>query len=274
MNTDEKLLERFIHKHTVKVVTLLEKYNHSELADFLSRISPHQAGILTAKMDRYSTTMVFNKLDAKVAAAIIEQMSLPAAALLVKQLEEVHRRSILELLAPSLSAQISTLNQYPENSVASLAESDVFTLFDDLTVEQALAKLRINKLPVYPHIYVLNREQELAGLVTIEDLLKANVNERIQSVMLKNPLSIQVEMRVEHLLEGNLWDDAYLALPVVSNRNQFIGVIAKSKLSNLVQRTGARERQLNTAGKALGELYRIGFSSLLHSTASLPSSSK
>ncbi len=266
MNTEQKLLDEFITNHTIRVLTFLEIYNSSELAEFISKIPVHLSSLLMSKMERTKTKRILESLDADAAKKIVEHLPVTTAANLLRQLDEKSRKSIFQHLSPGLSRQLKSLIKYPAHSVAAYAKSDVFTILEDFSVEQCYEKLKDTPLEVFSNLIILDREQTLVGSLLVNDLIKSDKRRIIKTIMNPDPLKIQAELSLEFLKEGSLWNDTHLALPVVNKNDHFLGMVTRSMLDEVESKKKSLERQVTTAGKALGELYRIGFTSLLHST--------
>lgn len=270
MNTEQKLLENLINQHPGNVLSQLDAYTYDEIASFLTIIPASLSGLLISKMEKYRAIRILELLDIQTSSQIIEELPLINSSILLRQGDPKFIENIMALVTRSISSQLRAMIQYPKNWVGAVSDPEVFTLFDDLTVEQSLTKIKNNKLPIYLHLFIINREQTLVGYIVMDDVIKSKPNQKINAIMHKDFVKIRADISIDFLIEGNLWDEQYLALPVVDANDHFLGVITKSILSNIQRKDKSFDRQASAAGKALGELYRIGLSSLLHSATQIP----
>lgn len=114
-------------------------------------------------------------------------------------------------------------------------KADVCYLFDDYTIRQALEKMEFHH---YSRIPVLNNEGDYVGDITEGDLLWyiKNKNLNIKSCELIKITEIPQTRKLEKIdINASLKDLVNIIMkqnyvPVVDDRNKFIGIITRQKV--------------------------------------------
>lgn len=176
------------------------------------RLSPEVGRQLLKEMDEQLATMVIDRLD-------------PAcSALLLRGLEGEHSERLLGRLAPPVAAELRRVLAYPPDCAGALMDSRIFYFHPDMSVNEALAKLRGQRQRGFRLVFIVDTERRLVGMVEIQDLALAETDTRLLKLMRRipavvNELASQEEI-VELLDRYNLTD-----LPVADFDERFIGVV-------------------------------------------------
>jgi magnesium transporter len=131
------------------------------------------------------------------------------------------------------------------------------TIPDDLSIEQVRQRLR--EFPaLYDYVYVVGRDQALAGVLSLRELLVAGGDEPVRAVMKPNVVRVSHRAPLAAVLVHPGWRDFH-ALPVVSEDGVFVGMIRYKTVRRLAEESDAGQ---SPAGMetlfALGELYWTG----------------
>ncbi len=159
--------------------------NPAEAARVLERCPPERVAELLADTQPETAAGVLVLLPPPEAAACLERM--PAAALrevlqvcpvatsaaLLRNLTEASREGILEGLADRPRQRIRRALRYPAGSAGAAADLRPCTLYDDLTVERAIDRLREERESVAPTLFVIDRNRRVRGAVSLGQLLAA-----------------------------------------------------------------------------------------------------
>jgi magnesium transporter len=265
----QRLSQEFIKEHPVDAARILEQLPTDNIVKFLTDVPP----VLAAKVSNFIPPLKASKylenLDYKKAAAIIEKLTVEVATALLRRVEESKRLAILEVLPDDIMKLLSLVLQYPENTAGALMDPQVFTVFDDISVKEAIKEIRSNPEHVFYHIPVISREQVFLGLVNIRELMIAEPESRVASVIHTGIGTLLPNANRETILAHPDWR-IYHELPVVDQTGIFLGLISYQVVRRLEEEVqgGAQSTPLSDAGKALGELYWVGMSAFLKGAAS------
>ena len=149
-------------------------------------------------------------------------------------------------------------------------DPQVFTLFDDIKVKEGLRTARKHPEHVFFHIPVINREQIFCGLVNIRELLIAEPELPVISIMHTGIGRLLPNANRETILAHPSWR-IYHELPVIGQNGTFLGLVSYQTVRHLEDelQKSAPYNPLADAGKALGELYWVGMSAFVKGAVSL-----
>lgn len=126
--------------------------------------------------------------------------------------------------------------------VISIARKDFATLFEGLSVQQALDEIRshgIGEKIVY--FYVVDNEGCLKGVVPTRRLLTAPLDERLSEVMIRQVVTIPQHAKIVDALEFFVIHK-FLAFPVVDQKRHIVGVVDVNLFTEEVFDLTERER--------------------------------
>ncbi len=185
-------------------------------------------------------------------ADVIEHMPPYKAADLLVALGSEYSHKVLPMIAEIHANKIQTLLNYPENTTGAFMMTDYLAVPSNISVEQALGRIRERAtLPDFTsYVYVLENEMsnKLVGIFGLDDLLHADSRSRIDSVMTKKIIFAYPNDLIRESLK-KMYRYNISALPVVS-RSEFklLGIVTFRDASSIFipKRWKVRHRQLFT----------------------------
>ncbi len=166
---------------------------------------------------------------------LIEAMAHDERVDLLKRLDPEVVDSLLPLVAKADRQDIRTLLSYPEHSAGSVMTTEYATLTTDLTVSDAISRLRLQATSaetIY-YVYVVDPERHLVGFVSLHDLILARPAARIDSIMQREVISVPVDADQEDVAQTMARYD-FLALPVVDSQNRLVGIVTHDDVIDVV----------------------------------------
>jgi len=264
MEKDQVLLEYFIANHPIEATRIIEKLSNDEITDLLKEVPDGLAVAIIELLERNRAAFCLQEMGVQASATILEEMKVSSAQLLLRLMKDNYRDKIFDNISENASAYLRSMLKYTPDCAGALMDPFVLTLFDDLSVKEAIVHLKGFSGKALPDIFVLKRDQTLAGVADLSELVKAVPGEPIQSLTNTNVPKVFARLNLTALKEHRGWVDHY-ALPVVDNSEIFLGAIRLETI--LVKSSDKRKvnQQVIETGSALGELYRIGLSGLIRS---------
>ena len=131
--------------------------------------------------------------------------------------------------------QINTILNYPADSAGSLMTTEYVYLHRDMTSKDALdwiRKVGVVKETIYT-CYV-TESRKLIGYVTILDLVTADEDTVIESIMDTNVISVNTHEDREIVAKKFSKYD-FLAMPVVDNENRIVVIITFDDVLDVIQ---------------------------------------
>jgi Mg/Co/Ni transporter MgtE len=181
------------------------------------------------KMEKWPAALCLQLLSNEKAAAIVAEVSYQSATVLLRLAVAERRGAILGQLRSGLARDLRESLRYPRNTVGAWMDLSVPTLSLGATVEAAVAVVRAANGRMTDPIFVVDDNQNLAGVLRAEALLRHAGNTRIAGLVETGlvPLFARTLLRDAAALAA--WDD-YSCLPVASRLGQMLGTLARGDL--------------------------------------------
>ncbi|MBE6958310.1 MAG: magnesium transporter [Ruminococcaceae bacterium] len=232
------------------LLKMLEEKKYLPLREMLSTMNPSDVAGLFADLEEDRIPLAFRLLPKELAAEtfvemepdaqellirsfsdnelkeIVDELFVDDAATLVEEMPANVVKRILKQADPEMRKSINQILRYPENSAGSLMTTEYVALRPQMTVEEAILRIRrqgVDKETIYT-CYV-TEGRKLIGLVTVKDLLLADDDEtRVEDIMLTNIISVTTHTDQEEVVR--MFDKYnFLALPVVDGENRLVGIV-------------------------------------------------
>jgi magnesium transporter len=166
---------------------------------------------------------------------LIEAMSPDDRVDLLEQLDDAVVDSLLPLVAQAERQDIRLLLSYPEHSAGAVMTSEYASLPADITVGEALSRLR-KQAPdsetIY-YVYVLDGQRHLLGLVSLRQLILARPTAIVGELMERELIQVHVEADQEEVAQILARYD-FLAVPVVDSENRLVGIVTHDDVIDVV----------------------------------------
>jgi len=248
---------------------MLEEKKYAALRDLLLVMYPSDIAQLFGAVEERQIPLLFRLLPKELAAETFVEMDPEAQELLIRGFSDNELKQILDELYvddaadlveempanvvkrilkqadPEMRRSINQILRYPENSAGSLMTTEYVTLRPNMTVEEAILRIRrqgVDKETIYT-CYV-TEDRKLIGLVTVKDLLLAPDDElQIQEIMLTNLISVTTHTDQEEVAQMLRKYD-FLALPVVDRENRLVGIVTFDDAMDIIEEEATEDMEL------------------------------
>ena len=222
--SSQVLHEAFFSNYHAEAAQILENFQVPDILRLIQSTTGKNAANLLACMSPPVATEVLMAMSTDLLARTLPEMSPAIAASLLQRLDKDLWMAILNRIASRNANEIRSYMEYPLDSVGSLMDPNVFTLPEDLTVEAAMAQVRIHGPKDIHDLYIVDRHHVLVGRLSVRDLLLIEPDERLQSVMHRDLSAIHPLESREQIVE--LFSERLLfTIPVVDLDGNLLGVI-------------------------------------------------
>jgi len=214
--------------HPVEIARLAEAFSYQQGAEIVESLDDETAAETLEEMAAARQAQILGDMDEERAADILERMSPDEAADVLGDLPEEKAEDLLKRMEDDEQSEVAELLPYADDTAGGLMTTEFVTLPRDLTVGEALARLReMAETPnmIY-YLYVVENEAswKLVGVIALRSLILADPSVPLERVM-------RSEMQIAHpdddaaevsqkIAEYNL-----LALPVVDENEDILGII-------------------------------------------------
>ncbi len=218
------LHEEFFTNYHEEAAQILETFQITDILRLMQSTTGKNIANLLACMSPVVAAEVITAMSTDLLSQTLPEMSPAIAASLLQRLDEHLSNAILTRIPSRHAQEIRSYMEYPPDSVGGLMDPGVFTVPEDLTVEEAMAQVRSRAPKDIHDLYIVDRNQTLVGKLSVRDLLLIEPDERLQSVMHRDLSAIHPLESREQIVE--LFSQRLLfTIPVVDLDGHLLGVI-------------------------------------------------
>jgi Mg2+ transporter MgtE len=189
---------------------------------------------------------VLTHLDSRHAADILEEMEPDEAADLLADMPRETSHELLQLMEEDEAQEIRTLLHYPPDSAGGIMTTDYGWIYEGLSVSQAIEFLRSSKeaqdVDDMYYIYVLDKEEQLKGVIYLRNLVMAKPDQLVESLMDDSPvfLSPHADQNEAAYLVAKY---NLLSIPVVDEAtHRMLGIVTLDDALDTVLPTAYKKR--------------------------------
>jgi len=191
---------------------ILPRLNTEATADLLEELEDEEAAEVAAHLSPETLADVLDEMDPDDAADVLGDLSPAQAASALAQMED--------------AAEVIPLLAHADDTAGGLMTSEFFALRRQMTTQMAIDFLRhqhpATETPYY--LYVVDRFNVLIGIVGLRDLIAADPQATIESIMKRDVTAVVVGTDQEEVARLMSHYDL-AAIPVVDAEGKLVGVI-------------------------------------------------
>lgn len=214
--------------HPVEIARLAEAFSYQHGAEIVESLDDETAAETLEEMAAARQAQIIGDMDEERAADILEHMSPDEAADVLGDLPEEKAEDLLNRMEDEEQIEVAELLPYEDDTAGGLMTTEFVTLPRDLTVGEALARLReMAETPnmIY-YLYVVSGEESwnLTGVIALRNLILADQSVPLEQVM-------RTEIQVAHVNDDaaevaqKIAEYNLLALPVVDEAGDILGIV-------------------------------------------------
>jgi len=214
--------------HPVEIARLAAAFSYQQGAEIVESLDDETAAETLEEMAAARQAQILADMDEERAADILEHMSPDEAADVLGDLPESKAEDLLNLMEDDEQSEVAELLPYEDDTAGGLMTTEFVTLPRDLTVGEALARLReMAETPnmIY-YLYVVESEGswKMAGVIALRSLILSDTSAPLEQVMRRevqfaHPDDAAPEV-AQKIAEYNL-----LALPVLDDSGDILGIV-------------------------------------------------
>ncbi len=249
----KELQELLRQTHPTDLVKLFPYLSLEHKGSIFDLLAPEEAIGLLSVIDVRREKRFLESLNDERLGHLLEKIPPDKRTDILKVLSSEKKERVFSLMEEEPRQEAQELLHYRDNTAGGLMTSDFLVVGEDMTVTEAIEKLRATPKAEIPFwAYVVNEKKELVGLVSLRKLVIAQPTARIRELMFRDIVSVttstdQVEA-ARIVAKYNL-----LSIPVVDERKRPVGIIAVDDVIDLVEKK-ATEDMFKMAGTHRDEM--------------------
>ena len=242
-----------------KIDSLLENHDYYSIKELLKEMEPADLSLVLEEFPKKIATL-FRLLPKDLAAetfvemesdsqerlllsftdnemkAVIEELYIDDTVDIIEEMPANVVKRILNNADSETRKTINDILKYPDDSAGSLMTTEYVSLDEDITVEDALKRIRrtgVDKETIYT-CYVTKPDRTLIGYVTAKSLLLSNEDMIISEIMETSIIFVNTHEDKEVVAkEMSKYD--LLALPVVDKENRLVGIVTVDDAIDVIE---------------------------------------
>ena len=198
-----------------------------EMLPLLFRLLPKEpAAELFVELEPDVQEMLIRGFSNTELKEVLDELYLDDAVDIVEEMPAGVVKRILKHADPDTRKSINEILKYPEDSAGSLMTTEFVDLKRDMTVEDALKRIRrtgTDKETINV-CYVVDPARKLLGIASLRTILLSDEDDIIEDIMDPNVISVTTLEDKEDVAQ-TFSKYNFIALPVVDKENRLVGII-------------------------------------------------
>ena len=173
---------------------------------------------------------------------VVEEMSPDDRARLLEELPAKVVRQLLSELSPEERRVTAQLLGYEAETAGRLMTTEYIALKENQTAATALeiVRRRARDTETIYSLYVTDAERCLTGILSLRDLVTADLSARIGDVMTGDVLSVSTDTDQEKVARTIQRYD-FLAVPVVDSEQRLVGIVTVDDVIDVIEQEATRD---------------------------------
>ena len=251
----ERIYNLIEQKDIVNLKLELLKLNEADIAEILDEINDNEKRIrifrllpktiaadVFADLDLDNQQNIITSLSMKEAGTILDNLFADDAVDLIEEMPANIVTKLLKNTTKETRADINCLLKYPINSAGSIMNTAYIDLKENITVNQAIEKIRKEKedTETLNICFVLDKERKLKGAIFLKDLLFNKPETLIKDIMETKVLYVNTYDDQEEVANSFSKYDVN-TMPVVDSENRMVGIITIDDIVDIMEQEATED---------------------------------
>ncbi len=234
--------------------TKLADLHPADIADILEQLDLEEAGAVLGRLDTETAADTLNEvesslqyellseLDPERASDLLEILPPDDAADILADIPQDEAERLLNLMPANESQPIRELLRYGAETAGGIMTTEVLSLSQDLTVEEALAYLRQHSahLEMIYYLYIVDGEHHLVGVVSLRELVVAEPGTPLKDLMDRDVIKVTTDTDQEEVARVIAKYDL-LGVPVVDENDRLVGLVTVDDVIDVLHEEQAED---------------------------------
>jgi magnesium transporter len=226
----------------------------ADIADILEQLDVEDAGAMLERLDTEIAADALNEVEATLqyellseldperASDLLEMLPPDDAADILADLPAAEVERLLSLMPANESQPIRDLLRYGAETAGGIMTTEVLSLAQELTVEEALVYLRQHSahLEMVYYLYIVDSATHLVGVVSLRELVVAEPTTHLQDLMDSDVLKVTTDTDQEKVAQLISKYDL-LGVPVVDSDNHLVGLVTVDDVIDVLHEEQAED---------------------------------
>ncbi len=220
----------------VEIADIFRNLSHEQILQLLPVFPDEELGYIASNMDMELLLELFDLVDRRSFTRIFINMSSDIRADLYQELDKDQQLELLPFLDKKTREDVIFLSSFPEETAGSIMITDFATVQAEMTVTQAIDKIRQDapsKKMIY-YIYVVDQNMRMKGFITLKDIIMAQPDTLVKDVIQSDFVWADVyEDRESVAKKIEKYD--MVAIPVLNIHRQLAGIVRHDEAIDVIR---------------------------------------
>lgn len=228
--------------HPADIADILEQLDVEEAGAVLGRLDTETAADILNEVESKRQYEILNELDPERASDMLELLAPDDAADILADLPQEEAERLLNLMPANEAQPIRDLLRYGAETAGGIMTTEVLSLAQHLTVEEALAYLRRNSdhLEMIYYLYIVDDEKRLVGVVSLRELVVAEPTTQLMALMDEDVINVGTGTDQEEVARVISKYDL-LGVPVVDEQKHLVGLVTVDDVIDVIREEQAED---------------------------------
>ena len=226
----------------------VSNFHPADIAEFMNYLLPDEKQLVFSILDTETAADVLIELDDETRdfiltglesarlSAIVDDMESDDAADIIDDLPDDVAQEVLEQIDTEDAEDIQRLMRYDEESAGGIMQTELVSVGQEETVNQAIEEIRslADEVEDIHNVYVIDRFGKLTGILPLRKLILAAPNRKIEDLMEEEPVTVTVDVDQEEVARLFKKYDL-VGLPVVDYVGRLVGRITVDDIVDVLE---------------------------------------
>ena len=228
------LNQRYFLDYPHEAARQLESLPPRDIADLLAGQAPHAAVRVWQLLASNVAGATLERVPESLARHLMSESEPAASVTVLAQFDRADRDRLLGVLEQRVASELREMLEYPEDSAGRLMDPSVTPIRSDLSIAEALGRLRSVKIRGLRELFVVDEEMRLIGRVEIQDLAMAEQVQVLREIT-RPLIAVVKDLDPREDVVKILQHQPITELPVVNHSGRFVGVIRQAALVSAIE---------------------------------------
>ena len=245
-----RITSDFIEAYPGDAARVLEDATPEVAGKVLDALPGPAASAVLRDMSPHAAAHALAGLAPDASAGIVKHLPIELAAALLLRLDTGEREALVKALPARVSMPLRMVLRFPPGSVGALIDPRVVTVRAENRVGEATETARRAPSLLRRYLYVLDRDQNLTGMVDARQCLLRDPELPIGRLDQEEPVALRARASLREASRHPGWE-RFSVLPATDHRGVFLGVVRRSSLRQALTDSAEPEPETELTDLAL-----------------------
>jgi magnesium transporter len=230
--------------HPADIADIISQVSQKEGASFFKGLDLETAAEALSELEPDIQAALITGMDTDKAADILEEMPPDEAADVLSDLPVDKAKELLERIEKEEAQDIQELLSHEEDTAGGLMTNEFISYPPDIPVRDAINRFKkdAEEVEIVYYIYVIDENERLLGVVSLRELLLADLNAQLSDIMETKVKTVTPE--TDEMDVGEIVSKYNLvALPVVDEEGALLGIVTVDDILDRILPPAAKRKR-------------------------------